>query len=122
MARIDKYDPVDGGYRAPLAADFVVGDRETCFGVGHDVNGRVVKGAGQSGLKGVLVLTQAKKARDVVDVMTDGEVVEFIIGVAGTSYTANTVTGVVSSAVASATQIYVGHTVEAGRLIVRAAR
>jgi hypothetical protein len=53
--------------------------------------------------------------------MTDGELVEFA-GVAGTAYTANTTTGAITSAAASGTQIYVGHTVEATRLVVRVAR
>jgi hypothetical protein len=38
---------------------------------------------------------------------------------AGTVYTANTTTGVISNAAASATQTPVGFTVEAARLIVR---
>jgi hypothetical protein len=58
------------------------------------------------------------KANSPVDVLTNGELVEFA-GVAGTKYTANTTTGVISSAAASATQIPVGWTVEATRLIVR---
>lgn len=121
MSRIDKYDPVDGGFRAPLAADFVVGDINTAFGVGLDVNGRVVKGAGNTGLKGVLVLTKAAKAGDIVDVMTDGEIVEFP-GAAGTTYTALTTTGVIGTAAADATHVKVGFTVESTRLVVRAAR
>ena len=40
-------------------------------------------------------------------------------GAAGTTYTANTTTGVISTGAASATQVPVGFTVEADRLIVR---
>lgn len=119
MARIDKYDPVGGGFRAPLAADRA--GSALPVGVGLDVNGRVVAGAGQSGIMGVLCKPDAAKAGDIVDIMKDGELVEFA-GVAGTAYTANTTTGVVSSAAVSGTQIKVGSTVEATRLIVGVTR
>lgn len=121
--RIDKYDPISGGFRAPLAADQAatsgaVGSGTAGIGVGIDVNGRVVAGAGQTGIKGVLVLTRAMKAGDIVDVMDGGEVVEFG-GVAGTNYTADTTTGAIGTSAQSATKKRIGHTVEAGRLIVR---
>jgi hypothetical protein len=116
MARIDKYSGVGSGFRAPLAADWA--GQATAIGVGLDVNGRVVAGAGINGrIVGVLCKPDAGKAGSIVDIMKDGELVEFA-GVAGTDYTANTTTGVISSAAASATQIRVGHTVEATRLIV----
>ena len=128
MARYDKYDPKAGGYRAPLAADFDPANLEKILGVGHDASGRVVIGSGASGLKGVLVLTKARKAGDIVDVMTDGEIVEFgpsdagkvpgvDFGVAGTKYF-SAGTGLVTST-GGAGAMYVGHTVEAQRLIVR---
>lgn len=116
MGRYDKYDPKAGGFRAPLAADFAVGDIKTVFGVGLDANGRVVKGAGNSGVVGVLVLTQAKSAGDIVDVMTDGEVTDAGL-TAGTAYFAATADGAVSTGATG--DIYVGHTVEADRLVVR---
>lgn len=119
MARIDKYDPVDGGFRAPLAADRT--GAAAPVGVGLDVNGRVVAGAGQTGIIGVLCKPDNAKAGDIVDIMRDGELVEFA-GAAGTVYTANTTTGVISNAAASGTQIVVGFTVEATRLIVGVAR
>lgn len=119
MARIDKYDPVGGGFRAPLAADRV--GAAAPIGVGLDVNGRVVAGVGQTGIIGVLCKPDDAIAGEIMDVMKDGELVEFA-GAAGTVYTANTVTGVISNAAASATQVYVGHTVEATRLIVGVGR
>lgn len=119
MARIDKYDGVDGGFRAPLAANR--SGAAAPIGVGLDVNGRIVAGAGNTGIAGVLCMPDDHSAGDILDAMTDGELVEFA-GVAGTSYTANTTTGVISSAAASATQIPVGFTVEATRLIVRVGR
>ena len=119
MARIDKHDPVDGGFRAPLAAAWA--GQAAPIGVGLDVNGRIVAGAGQTGIIGVFCKPDAAEAGSNQDVMRDGELVEFA-GVAGTVYTANTVTGVISNAAASGTQIVVGFTVEATRLIVGVAR
>ena len=119
MARIDKYSGVGCGFRAPLAADR--SGSALPVGVGLDVNGRVVAGAGQTGIIGVLCKPDNAKAGDIVDIMKDGELVEFA-GAAGTVYTANTTTGVIDDTAASATQIVVGHTVEATRLIVGVSR
>ena len=115
MARIDKYDPVDGGFRAPLAADWA--GSATPIGVGLNVNGRVVAGAGQSGVVGVLCKPDAASAGDPVDIMTDGELVEFA-GVAGTNYFADTGTGAIGAA-GGVGKVRVGATVEATRLVVR---
>ena len=119
MARYDKYGPKTGGFRARLFADRTKTSTGNPLGVGLDVNGRVVVGAGQTGIIGVLATTKDLKAGDVVDVMTSGEVVECTGLAAGTVYTANTTTGVITSAAASATQTPIGYTVEATRLIVR---
>lgn len=120
MARYDKYDPISGGFRAPLAADWLAADLNKAIGVGLDANGGIVKGAGNSGLAGVMVLTKKRFAGDIVDTMTDGEIVEFG-GVPGTSYFAAGADGAVTNAaaVAPAVSSNVGHTVEADRLIVR---
>ena len=77
MSSYDKYNPKNGGYRSPLAVDFLPANIRRIFGVGHDANGRTVIGAGQSGVTGVLVLTKARKAGEIIDVMTSGEIVEF---------------------------------------------
>ena len=128
MARYDKYDPLSGGFRAPLNADWAVADYGVPIGVGLNATGRVVKGTGATGILGVLVVdgrveggvvkSQPKKAGDIVDVMTDGEIVDVASLNAGTAYVANTTTG----ALATATGTYVGFTVEASRLVVRAQR
>lgn len=126
MARIDKTDSTIGVFRAPLAGDYA--GSETPVGVGLDVNGRVVLGAGQTGVIGLLCIPPLNlqapliphKAGNQVDVLTNGELVEFA-GVAGTAYTVNTSTGAISSAAASGTQKAVGWTVEATRLVVRMA-
>jgi hypothetical protein len=122
VARYDKYDPRDGGFRAPLAADWSADDLNEVFAVGLDANGAVVKGAGNSGVKGALVLTKVLSAGKVVDVMTDGEIVEMDVNhagiVAGTQY--------YGSAAGALTTVNtdepLGFTVEATRLVVRAGR
>lgn len=133
MARFDKYDPISGGFRAPLAADWA-GALATPVGVGLDANGRVVPGAGNTGVVAVVVIdgqvnttggrTNNKFAGDVVDCMTDGEIVDCTGLVAGTSYYADGGTGALGAAgpAAGANAARVGNTVEAQRLVVRAAR
>lgn len=115
MARIDKSNPEAGTTRAPLAASYT--GASAPIGVGINSSGRVVAGAGQSGIIGVICIPEDKAAGDIVDIMRNGEIVDFV-GAAGTRYTANTTTGVISSAAASATQKTIGHTVEATRLVV----
>ena len=146
MARYDKYDPVVSGFRAPLAANLtlVAGSRNGVnlapgvgpVGVSLDANGRVVVGgAAQSGMVGVLVknmpagavagsaqlasVTAAPvgaQAGDIVDVMTNGEIVDISLA-AGTKYYADATTGVLTTTAAG--NYYVGTTVEATRLVVR---
>lgn len=119
MARIDKYDPVGGGFRAPLAAAYT--GSAVPLAVGLNSSGQVVAGIGATGIVGIVCLPGNHAAGEVIDVMKDGELVEFA-GVAGTVYTANTTTGVITSAAASGTQILVGFTVEATRLVVGVSR
>jgi hypothetical protein len=117
--RIDKYDPKGGGFRAPLAADLSKTSAGNGIGVGLDNQGRVVPGAGNTGIRGVLVTTRDMKAGDIVDVMQDGEMVEAVAPlVAGTAVTALTTTGALGVTAADATHIDIGFTVEATRLVV----
>lgn len=115
MSRFDKYDPISGGFRAPLNANYT--GAPAAIGVGINSSGRVVVGAGQTGVVGVICSPYDKIAGDIIDVMTEGEIVEFG-GAAGTVYYAHASTGVIST---TASLYRVGHTVEAGRLIVRMA-
>lgn len=117
MANYDKYDPKAGGFRAALAADFPKTDIKTVFGVGLNASGQVVKGAGNSGMLGVLVLTKKQEAGDVVDIMTAGEIVDFG-GNPGTAYYADPTTGVVN-ATSAAGKYRTGSTVRGDRLVVR---
>lgn len=111
MARYDKYD-TPGGFRALLAADWT--GSETPFGVGLDANGRVVLGAGTIGVVGVLCEPNDRLAGQPVDIMLDGEILEFD-GDPATVYGADDVTGVLSDGGDTA----VGFTVEEDRLVVR---
>lgn len=140
MARYDKYDPKVGGFRAPLAADFDPDLLEHVVAVGLDTDGMVLtngpSNAGTTGLIGCIILTKARKAGDIVDVMTSGEINEFgpfsaadptnpapgeDFGDAGTRYYGHPDGSVNSTATGTGT-IYLGHTVEATRLIVRVDR
>lgn len=118
MARYDKYEPKGGGFRAPLAEDMTAGQVDTVLGVGLDANGRVVIGAGNTGIVGVMCLPRQLNAGDIADVMTSGEIVEAGLN-AGTVHTVATGDGSISETPADATNIRVGHTVEGDRLVVR---
>lgn len=135
MSRYDKYNPVSGGFRAPLAANFAYTSSKPDYshadlgkmrGVSLDASGNVVIGGAITAQLGVLILTEPKPAGAIVDVMTDGEIVEFTLAngsaaAAGTVYYANGTAGDYTSGApaAGANGLRIGHTVEATRLIVR---
>lgn len=121
MARYDKYDPYSGGFRAPLAAAITAANGFVMYAVGLDTQGRVVLGAGNCGIVGVLVAHGARAVGEIVDVMTSGEIVEATGLTAGTKITGSTTTGAVSTGATSTTAVPVGHTVEATRVVVRTA-
>lgn len=147
MARYDKYDPISGGFRALLGADLTLTNGSIGpVAVSLNSSGGVVVGtAGQSGLVGVLVKNVAKgpvgpwgtslqggtpnpyapigaRQGDAVDVMTSGEIVDLDPDdfPAGSKIYATAATGVLSTTGGTG-KFLVGHTVEAGRLIVRVA-
>jgi hypothetical protein len=131
VARYDKYDPFDGGFRAALAALIAVGNVEKLLAVSLDANGKVVVGAqGQTGFRGLLVVNGLRNAGDIVDVMQDGECVECAGLAAGTNYFVDGTSGLIvagtgantSTAPVAAGSKYIGHTVEATRMVVRVAR
>lgn len=117
MARFDKYEPLTGGFRALLNADWLDADLNKVVGVSLNASGKLVKGtAGQSGFVGVVCLTMKRYAGDVVDVMQDGEIVELTGLAAGTSYYMPSTGDGVNT---TNTGPKVGWTVEATRMIVR---
>lgn len=129
MARYDKYDPITGGFRVAVAADFPDANLGKLYGVGLDSTGKLVIGSGQTGIIGVLVVTQKPgrvgptKEVSVLDVMRQGCITDFgptsgvpgqDFGVAGTAYYSDAA-GNISSTWAAGS-FYVGTTVEPDRL------
>lgn len=119
MARYDKYEPYAGGFRAPLHEDTVAGEEFEPFAVGLNADGRVVKGAGNTGVVGVYIAHGTRNAGDIVDVMTDGDIVELADLTAGTAVYGQT-DGSIDDNDAGVGAVKLGHTVEATRLVVRA--
>lgn len=129
MPRYDKYDPIANGFRAALAADFPDANLGKLYGVGLDNTGKLVIGAGHTGILGVLVCTEKPgvlgplKQVSRIDVMTHGCVVGFCatagvpgtdVGVAGSPYFSDT-SGNISLTPADGA-VLVGFTVEPDRL------
>lgn len=144
MPRYDKYDPISGGFRAKLNADLVLTDGGFFGAVSLNASGRVVAGtAGQSGLVGVCVKNAARGpvgqwgtstlgtpnpnafigalAGDVVDVMTNGEIVDIDKAVFTAGQKVFAAANGALSVTGGAGKIQVGWTVEAGRMVVRVA-
>lgn len=145
MSRYDKYDPVSGGFRALLAADFApgaatVGDPlnpanyNKAFGCAMDSTGAILAPAAATFDKfcGVFIVSgPTKYAGDVLDVMTHGEIVDFDDGkyagvVANQDWWVDPLTGLLTHTLGTVSAgtnfFYVGKTVEAGRLVVRCQR
>lgn len=137
MSRIDKTHSAIGNFRAPLNAAWNatsgpagVTDLNRVIGVQLNGSGRLIKCTSLVAAVGILCLSSAKAAGDIVDVLTNGEIVELdaadIQGAttptAGTKYYLDTTAGRLSATAPIAANIgyYVGTTVEAGRLVVRA--
>lgn len=120
-ARVDKTNSQVGVVRAPLNADIAEADWNKVIGIGINSSGKAVKGAGQSGLVGIAIFDRTNyRAGTPCDIFRLAEVIVWgtELLAAGTVYTLNTTTGVLSNTAASGTQIRAGYTVEADRLIV----
>lgn len=126
MSRFDKYDPVSGGFRAPLAAAIVSADKDKIQAVSINTSGQaVIGGAAETAVMGVICPGRAMAAGDVVDVMTHGEIVEATM-TGGTAFTAGAIVyahgttggvGVVDGT--STSGKIIGKMVELDRMIVR---
>lgn len=126
MSRFDKYDPVSGGFRAPLAAGIIQADVNKIQGVSINGSGQVViGGAAETAIMGVICPHKLFAAGDIIDVMTSGEIVEATT-TAGAAFTAGAIVyghgttggvGVVD-AVATAGKV-LGKMIELNRMIVR---
>jgi hypothetical protein len=130
MARYDKSDPINSTFRIDVAADFPDARLGKLYGVGTDAEGKMVFGAGASGMIGVVVVTEKPgrvgPLRDVarVDVMYSGCITDFgptagtpgvDFGVAGKKYYADATTGEITDT-GAAGKYYVGKTIEPDRL------
>lgn len=137
--RWDKYDGYVGNYRGPLAADIVLATQANkVLATGVNSSGAVTVGAGQSGIHGVVIIPVGvdmygnlleggvnTEAGDLCDVGKHGEITNFApsqpsgtapSAAAGTNYYGHPDGAVLPSTGPGA--VYVGHTVEADRLIV----
>lgn len=136
MSRYDKYNPISGGFRASVSTAWNatsgpagVTDLFRVTGVQLNASGRLVRATSALAACGIIVVHGAKGATEIVDVMTQGEVVELdaldIQGgtapTAGTAYYLDTTAGrLTATAPAAGVNAYrVGYTVEASRLVVR---
>lgn len=129
-ARIDKYDPVSGGFRARLGfqpAGSEVGD---VIAVTLSGTGTVVKTTAATDVcEGVICLSSPLNQGDVVDVMTDGEIVDIAAGDNVTGAAAGAVAYAGASGAVNVTApgagingTKIGRFVEAWRLVVRVNR
>lgn len=137
MSRFDKYDPKDGGFRAPLNAAWnttsgpsSATDIGRVTGVMLNGSGRLVRATTHLACVGVIIVNGPMAAGDIADVMTDGEIAELAAAdlqaatapTAGTKYYLDLTAGrlVANAAPTVGTNyMYIGTTVEATRLVVR---
>lgn len=124
VARIDKYDPVSGGFRAKLGFAPVAGDVGTVIPINLDASGLVQKAIlNDPNTKGVICLSDRLNSGDIVDVMTDGEIVDITTTqVAGAAAGVQILTGAAGTVSAAGTGRAIGWMVEAWRLVVRLGR
>lgn len=116
MARIDKTQSAIAVTRAPINADFAQGDWDRIIPVGINATGKVVKGAGTTGVIGVVIPGKTVyKAGQIADIFGNGsEAVECAGLAAGTKYY-SAADGTVST---TNTGTYLGFTVETDRLVI----
>jgi len=124
MPRIDKTESAVGVVRADLAADWATGDLGGIFGVGLDTTGRIVKGAGNTGV--VAIVNPNPRARfqgDRADMFKLGDVVDCVGLTAGRRAYASGTTGVIttpaSAPAAGSGAVPIGYTIEADHLVIQ---
>lgn len=125
MARIDKYNPVNGGFRAKLGFAVAASDVGDVIGVLIDGAGLVQKG-GVATTEAVIVPSSVMSTGDTVDCMTSGEVVDIKAGdnvtgfaTGAKAYAAAAGAIGVTAPGAGVNGVYIGSFVEAWRLVVR---
>lgn len=122
MARVDKTESAVGVVRGVLNADLNDNILDSVIGVGLNATGKVVVGAGQTGIIGVINPSKFfQKAGRPCDIFVLADIEDIGSGAndpdldAGKAVFADNTTGVLSHTAAGGT--YVGFTVEADRLI-----
>lgn len=137
MSRYDKYNPISGGFRVASNAALTatsgpssVTDLNRILVVGVNSSGKMIKATTVATATGLFIAhVNPVAAGEIVDVMTDGEIVE-ISGAdmqSGTAPTAGqklwfeaTASRLTSTAPAAGVAgFYVGQVIEVGRLVVR---
>jgi hypothetical protein len=122
MSRFDKYDPVSGGFRAPLNAAILAADVDKIQAVSINTSGKaVIGGAAETAVMGVICPTRAMAANEVIDVMTQGEIVEATI-TGGGAFTAGAIVYAHAAGTVDATATagkIIAKMVELDRMIVR---
>lgn len=126
MARIDKYDPVAGGFRARLGFAPAASEVGDVIAVVIDGSSLVQKTSDAVTCDGVICLSSLLNQGDVVDVMTHGEIVDIgannnVTGYAAgaRAYAATAGAVGVTAPGAGVNGTYLGRYVEAWRLVVR---
>lgn len=125
MARIDKYDPISGGFRARLGFAPVADDVGDVIGVTIDGTGLAQK-ASAANAEAVICLSSLLNQNDPVDCMTAGEIVDIGAGNNVTGFAAGAKAFAAASGAIGVTApgagtngVSIGTFVEAWRLIVR---
>jgi hypothetical protein len=127
LSRFDKYDPVSGGFRAPLAAAILAADvgKIQAVSIAASTGLVTIGGPAETAIIGVICPDKPYAAGDMIDVMTHGEIVEATF-TAGTAFAAGalvyghgTAGGVGTIDVTSTTGKVIGKTIELNRLVVR---
>lgn len=129
MARIDKYDPVSGGFRAKLGFAPTADDVGDVIAVTINGSGNAVRSSAANA-DGVICLSSLLAQGDPVDVMTDGEIVDVdasndnVTGAAAGAEVFAGASGAVNTTApgAGANGVRLGRFVEAWRLVVRVGR
>lgn len=123
--RFDKYDPVSGGFRAPLNAAILSADVNKIQGVSINGSGKVVVGgAAETAIAGVICPVRPMAAGEIIDVMTSGEIADART-TADAAFTAGALvkvvgtTGAISAGAAGAGEKIIGRTIELDRIILR---
>jgi hypothetical protein len=132
MARIDKYDPVSGGFRARLGWTPVAAEVGDVIAVTINGTGLAIKTTAATDVcEGVVCMSSLLNLNDVVDVMTDGEIVDIAASgdnVSGQSAGSVAYVGGAGGAInatapgAGVNGTKVGRFIEAWRLVVRVGR